>query len=78
MKADGGLSVIKAKYIFEPGIDDPEPVVFEKYNGADTIQVAVTGDLPPIDFVRADGAPAGIILSESYFEWNNYFHIAKK
>ena len=42
-------------------------VAFEKFEGAETIKVAVTGDLPPIDYVAADGTPAGFntaILAE--------------
>ena len=30
-----------------------------KFDGADTIKVGVTGDLPPLDFVNSDGTPAG-------------------
>ena len=60
MKADGTLAILRAKYIDEPGLDEPEPVKFEKYDNIDTtIRVAVTGDLPPIDLVAADGHPAG-------------------
>ena len=60
MKADGTLAILRAKYIDEAGVDDPEPVKFEKYDNIDTtIKVAVTGDLPPIDFIAADGTPAG-------------------
>ena len=29
------------------------------FDGAGTIKVAVTGDLPPLDYMRADGKPAG-------------------
>ena len=60
MKADGALAILRAKYIDEAGLDAPEPVEFEKYENIDTtIKVAVTGDLPPIDFIAADGTPAG-------------------
>ncbi|MBQ7156153.1 MAG: transporter substrate-binding domain-containing protein [Synergistaceae bacterium] len=60
MKADGTLAILRAKYIDEPGLDEPEPVKFDVYENIDTkIKVAVTGDLPPIDFVAADGKPAG-------------------
>ena len=60
MKADGTLAVLRAKYIDEPGLDDPLPVKFGAYENVDTkIKVAVTGDLPPIDFIAADGTPAG-------------------
>ena len=60
MKADGTLAILRAKYIDEAGFDEPEPVQFETFENVDTtIKVAVTGDLPPIDFIAADGTPAG-------------------
>ena len=60
MKADGTLAVLINKYILEPGVDELEPVKFEKYeNVKENIKVAVTGDLPPIDYIAADGTPAG-------------------
>ena len=60
MKADGALTILRAKYIDMPGYDDPEPMKFDKFENVDTtIKVAVTGDLPPIDFIAADGTPAG-------------------
>ncbi len=40
-------------------IADPPAVAFEKFDGADTIKVGVTGDLPPMDLILADGTPAG-------------------
>ena len=60
MKADGTLSILIDKYIAEPGTDDPEPVKFGQYDNIETkIKVAVTGDLPPIDFIAPNGTPAG-------------------
>ena len=60
MKADGTHAILREKYIAEPGLDEPEPVEFGVYENIDKkIKVAVTGDLPPIDFVAADGKPAG-------------------
>ncbi|MCR5624808.1 MAG: transporter substrate-binding domain-containing protein [Lachnospiraceae bacterium] len=44
-----------------------EPAQFETFEGADTITVAVTGDLPPMDYVAEDGSPAGfntVLMSE--------------
>ena len=35
------------------------PVEMPVIDGAETIKVAVTGSLPPMDYVAADGAPAG-------------------
>ena len=34
-------------------------IKFERFKDAKTIKVAVTGDLPPVDFVAEDGMPAG-------------------
>ena len=42
---------------------NPEPVEIPVTEGADTIKVAVTGDLPPLDFVAADGTPAGFNMA---------------
>lgn len=67
MKADSTLVGLQTKYIANPGANAPEKVTFEKFDGAETIKVAVTGDLPPIDYVAADGTPAGFntaILAE--------------
>ena len=35
------------------------PIEIAKFPAADTIKVALTGDMPPIDYVAADGKPAG-------------------
>lgn len=134
MKADGTLAIIVSKFITEPGTDTPEPINFIHYNNAEMVKVAVTGDVPPIDYVSPDGkaegfniailaeicrrlhinvelvnidsaaraaslasgrsdivfwfesnkgdiqadVPEGIVLSESYFSWNELFHIKKK
>ena len=46
---------------------DPEAVQFATFEGAETIKIAVTGDLPPLDLVTADGKAAGFntaLLSE--------------
>ena len=59
LRNDWTLGALEGVYIESHGTDDPEPVEFKKFEKADTIKVAVTGDLPPIDFVAADGKPAG-------------------
>ena len=68
IKADGTLAILKEKYIDDAGINPPEPVKFEKYSDSSTtIKAAVTGDFPPIDYIGADGEPAGFntaILAE--------------
>ena len=68
MKADGTLADFQKKYIDDSVSDkEPEAVEIEKFEGADTIKVAVTGDLPPLDLILADGTPTGFntaVLSE--------------
>ena len=41
----------------------PQQVEIPVTNGAETVKVAVTGDLPPLDFVAADGTPAGFNMA---------------
>ncbi|MBR1398304.1 MAG: transporter substrate-binding domain-containing protein [Selenomonadaceae bacterium] len=67
MKDDGTLDKLIKEYV--TGTDNLEPKVVEiaKIDGADTIKIGVTGDLPPLDLVLADGKPAGFntaILAE--------------
>ena len=51
------MQAIIARYMAVNGA--PESIPFETFEGAETIRVAVTGDLPPIDYVAADGKAAG-------------------
>ncbi len=67
MKKDGTLMTLENNYITQLGAGEPERVKFQEFKGAKTIRVAVTGDLPPIDYIAADGRPTGYntaILSE--------------
>lgn len=57
MEDDWTLPEIQGAYIYT--IDRKKPVTFEKYDGAETVRAAVTGDIPPIDFVDEDGKPSG-------------------
>ena len=59
MRADGTLERLIRENIIDLG--DKEPVAYEmpKIEGADVLRVAVTGDLPPMDCILADGRPAG-------------------
>ena len=59
MRDNWTLAALEGVYISRPGRTDPEPVKFTHFDGAETIRVAVTGDLPPIDLIAADGTPAG-------------------
>lgn len=65
MESDGTLAELQAKYIYSDGTDIS--VKFDTFDGADTVKVAVTGDLPSIDFIDTAGSPAGFnaaLLSE--------------
>lgn len=68
MRDDGTLDALTKKYINELVLGtEPEAVEIQHFDGADTIKVAVTGDLPPLDLILADGKAAGFntaVLSE--------------
>ena len=60
MEEDGTLDELAAEYI--DGViagEDPEAVAFPAFEGAETVTVAVTGDLPPMDYVDDAGSAAG-------------------
>ena len=59
MKKDGTLAKLEQDYIKDLGAEKPERVEFQTFKGAKTIKAAVTGDLPPIDYIGSDGTPAG-------------------
>ncbi len=67
MRQDGTLDAIRLKYCGKPGHDKLDSVKMENFPDAETVNIAVTGDVPPLDFVAADGEAAGFntaILSE--------------
>ncbi|MBQ2616569.1 MAG: transporter substrate-binding domain-containing protein [Synergistaceae bacterium] len=59
MKEDGTIDELAAKFIYSEGSRNPKPMRPETFEGAETITVAVTGDMPPIDMFAGDGKPAG-------------------
>ena len=59
IKADGTLDKLIKTYINDVNKNDPPAIKIEHFDDADTIKVAVTGDLPPLDLYLADGTPAG-------------------
>jgi ABC-type amino acid transport substrate-binding protein len=67
MKEDGTLEELVKSHITDVAESgEPEAVEFEEFDG-DPIRVAVTGSLPPMDYVAADGSFAGFntaILAE--------------
>ncbi|MEG0961757.1 MAG: transporter substrate-binding domain-containing protein [Lachnospiraceae bacterium] len=58
LTTNGTLAALEAKYITANVVDSSE-VVLPKTDGAKTIKVGVTGDMPPMDYVSADGKPSG-------------------
>ena len=59
LTADGTLAKLVKTYINDADFKNLPIVEMPNFDGAKTIKVAVTGDLPPLDYVRADGKPAG-------------------
>ncbi len=59
MRADGTLERLIRENITELGGADPKASDLPKYDDAETVRIAVTGDLPPMDCILADGTPAG-------------------
>lgn len=59
MKKDGTLMTLEEHFINSVSEGEPEEVKFAEFKGAKSIKVAVTGDLPPIDYIAADGRPTG-------------------
>ena len=59
LTADGTLKKLAQTYITDANFNDMPAVDMPHFDGADTIKVAVTGDLPPLDCIRADGKAAG-------------------
>lgn len=57
MKADHTMAQIQGVYIHNKG--KKSAAKFETFKGAETVKVAITGDLPPIDYVDEAGRPAG-------------------
>ena len=60
MKSDGTLDKLSAEYI-DAFVEGGEPAAVEMpvIAGAETIEIVVTGDLPPFDYISADGKPCG-------------------
>lgn len=59
MEDDGTLAELANTYIAAAINGEIPAAEIPVIDGAETISVAVTGDLPPMDFVSADGVPAG-------------------
>ena len=79
MKEDGTLDRLIQTYITDATDSEPVPVVFMPVDG-ETVKVAITGALPPMDYVSADGTPAGFntaILAELGMRLNKNFDLVQ-
>ena len=60
LTADGTLAELTKTYITDADYSTtPAAVEMPTFDGAPTVKIAVTGDLPLLDFVSVDGKPAG-------------------
>lgn len=60
MKADGALDALKVDCLRSAMDTELASVQFDAFpESGETIRVVVTGDLPPMDYIGADGVPAG-------------------
>ena len=63
MKADGTLDTLIENELKAYINSDPGPKDLPHFDGAKTIKIGVTGDLPPMDFVSSDGKAAGFNIA---------------
>ena len=78
MKDDGTLNNLIKENITDLGGADPVAKPIPMIDGAATIKVAVTGDMPALDCILADGTPAGFnvaFLSELSKRINKNFEL---
>lgn len=78
MKDDGTLDKLIKENITELAGGDPVAADIPKIDGAETLKVAVTGDMPALDVILPDGKPAGFnvaFLSELSKRINKNFEL---
>jgi len=64
LKENGKLGELENKWIKDlPVGKEPSMNKIEKVSGAETVYVGVSGDMPPLDYVAADGKPAGFNIA---------------
>jgi polar amino acid transport system substrate-binding protein len=63
MKEDGTLATLVENELKAYINSDPTPKELPHFDGAMTIKVGVTGDLPPMDFVASNGKAAGFNIA---------------
>ena len=59
MKSDGTLDKLVDEYITNVKADNIPKVDIPTIDGAETLKVGITGDLPPMDLILPDNSPAG-------------------
>lgn len=59
MKVDGTLDKLVKTYITDLKKGEEPPAVAMPVTNGKKLKIAITGDLPPLDLVLADGTPAG-------------------
>lgn len=59
LKENGTLEDLINSYIKAPDGNFDAAVEIPAFEGADTIRIAITGDIPPLDYTTEDGKPAG-------------------
>lgn len=65
MKESGRLYALIQNYIVTPNVE--KTVEFTNFPNSETLKVAVTGDIPPLDYIAPDGTHSGFnvaILAE--------------
>jgi|GEM_PF-1375869 len=56
----GKIAELYNKFVRDlPAGQEPDMAKLEKIHGAETVYVGVSGDVPPFDYIAADGKPAG-------------------
>ena len=63
MKEDGTLDSLIESELKAYINSDPEPKDLPHFDGAKTIKIGVTGDIPPMDFVASNGKAAGFNIA---------------
>jgi ABC-type amino acid transport substrate-binding protein len=60
LKENGTLAAMEEKWITNlPAKDEPTGSEIPKIEGAKTVYVGISGEYPPLDYIAADGRPAG-------------------
>lgn len=79
LRTDGTLKKLTETYITNADENLP-PVAMPNFDDAETVKVAVTGDLPPLDLVLPDGRPSGFntaLLAEIASKLGKNFELVK-